>query len=145
MTEATTETARSAPEVALPDRDEMKTSERTKVSTLKEMDEMGETDATGAYYCPDCETISFESGGPLYECSECGTCFTRDLSADGCSHRCPDCNRFSGRIADNGCAECGAGETERISVYECPVCDEPVPVEDWDFHKVDHGPAEAPP
>jgi 5-methylcytosine-specific restriction endonuclease McrA len=46
----------------------------------------------------------------LYECQECGDPFTEDDSADGCSHRCPSCNKFAAKLTDNGCPECSRGE-----------------------------------
>jgi len=54
-----------------------------------------------------------DEGGPLYECSSCGTEFTREDSADGDSNRCPNCNKFGAKVADLTCPECQSGEVER--------------------------------
>ena len=77
-----------------------------------------------AYKCQECEAISEEVGETLYECLSCGTTFTKDNSADGVSHRCPDCNKFASKRADKSCIECSEGEVDDIGAYSCPVCDE---------------------
>jgi len=67
-----------------------------------------------AYICDDCGALvagdEGQDAGPLYECGECGTRYTRDNSADGDSHRCPDCGKFGAKIADHACPECEEGE-----------------------------------
>lgn len=73
-----------------------------------------------AYRCASCgEEFTGEGAdqgqGPLYECGECGSPFTRDGSADGDSNRCPDCNKFGGKLADLACPECGEGELEPVT------------------------------
>ena len=71
-----------------------KTNESNEVNTSSEMNE---TDLTDAYYCPDCETLSRESGGPLYECDEgelesiaaveCPTCLELIATDDWDDHK----------------------------------------------------------
>jgi len=90
-----------------------------------------------AYWCDNCETMSTESSGPLYECRECGHPFNRENSFDGESHRCPDCRKFSARVADSSCIECGEAEAEKCVAYECRICGDLVAVEDWGEHAVD--------
>ena len=86
-----------------------------------------------AYRCDSCDEIWDETlGEPLYECGECGTIFSRSNSADGGSHRCPQCNRFAGKLADDGCIECETGEVEEVQALECPHCKE--------LHEPDHIP-----
>ena len=60
----------------------------------------------------------------LYECGSCGTVFTRANSADGMSHRCPQCNKMSGKLSENGCPECGEAEVETKEGMKCPHCSE---------------------
>ena len=62
--------------------------------------------------CDDCGATFDESeaDSPLYECSDCGTRFTREGSADGDGNRCPDCTKFGAKVAEYGCPECGEGE-----------------------------------
>ena len=47
------------------------------------------------YRCVDCEK-NYEAieVSPLYECSGCGTEFSREESYDGMSHTCPDCHKW---------------------------------------------------
>lgn len=90
------------------------------------------------YYCPECSTLSRESGGPLYECDDCGSRFNRMGSADGHTHRCPDCSKFGRRVAQMSCAECDKGELEPIAAVECPTCLELIATDDWDDHKLEH-------
>lgn len=67
-----------------------------------------------AFICEDCGALvpveDAEGVGPLYECGDCGTRYTRGTSADGESHRCPDCNKFGAKVADVGCPDCEEGE-----------------------------------
>lgn len=91
-----------------------------------------------AYRCADCNTISDEPGVAVYECGACSIQFSRDNSADGYSHRCPDCNKFSALTDDEACAECYCAEIDIINAYECPVCDELIDVDDWAEHKITH-------
>jgi transcriptional regulator with XRE-family HTH domain len=65
----------------------------------------GEDDDPDAYVCLDCEhrfDPDDEEAGPVYCCDECGVDFT---PLEG-GNRCPECNRFSPRIADARCPEC---------------------------------------
>jgi putative DNA primase/helicase len=64
------------------------------------------------FVCDNCED-DFDDDSEaesLYECAECGSRFTRSNSADGDSHRCPDCNKFGHKVSDAGCPSCGDGE-----------------------------------
>ena len=59
--------------------------------------------------CPGCDDeVPKGDEVALYECPQCSTQFDRDGSADGESHRCPDCNVFSARQGDAG--PCGCAE-----------------------------------
>jgi hypothetical protein len=74
-----------------------------------------------AWRCDGCEAEftdedADQGQGPLYECGECGTKFTRDGSVDGSGNRCPDCNRFGGKVADLACSECGDGGLEPVEL-----------------------------
>lgn len=66
------------------------------------------------YECQACEAQfnDGDEGGPLYECSRCGTTFTQEESADGESNRCPNCNIFAAKVADLTCPECQSDEVE---------------------------------
>ena len=75
------------------------------------------------YKCMECEEISEDAGDQLYECGNCGIMFIRGNSADGASHRCPDCNKFSSKVADRSCVDCEEGEVEEITGYKCPSCE----------------------
>ena len=75
-----------------------------------------------AYHCSECDELTIETGYALYQCSDDGTCFTRTGSADGYTHRCPECNKFSAKISDHACANCEEAEADEVWVYDCPVC-----------------------
>jgi len=66
------------------------------------------------YECQACDHQfnDGDEGGPLYECSGCGTSFTREDSADGDSNRCPNCNKFGAKVADLTCPMCQSDEVE---------------------------------
>jgi hypothetical protein len=82
-------------------------------------------DAKDGWRCLNCDEVTEDAPqGPLYECNACGTQFTRDGSADGSSHKCPDCNKFATKLAAYGCDICGEGEMEAIFFVECPRCGE---------------------
>lgn len=71
--------------------------------------------------CESCDEILEEGSAievPLYECGSCGTIFNRDNSADGDSHRCPDCNKFGSKVSDTSCSECQEGEVIEIEYVE---------------------------
>lgn len=90
------------------------------------------------FRCTDCEALSEEgSGEPLYECGDCGTRFTREESQTGDSHKCPDCGKWSAKVADDVCEECGEGETEKVLLFECPGCGELVLLDEWQDHIAD--------
>lgn len=68
-----------------------------------------------AWLCDDCGAVEDEfNASPLYECGNCGTIFNRENSADGDSARCPDCNKFSAKIADECCVSCEVGKVEEV-------------------------------
>lgn len=78
-----------------------------------------------AWQCEECQELTDEPDpSPLYECGDCGAVFSRDDSADGCSNRCPECNKFGCRVGDNSCPECGSGPMREVTAYECPECGE---------------------
>jgi DNA-directed RNA polymerase subunit RPC12/RpoP len=81
-----------------------------------------EIEMVDAYKCQDCDEISEEVGGPVYECGNCGTQFTREGSADGMSHRCPDCGKFGSKVAEQSCTSCDGGEVEQIEASQCSKC-----------------------
>ena len=59
-----------------------------------------------AYRCPDCDELRREEDlVRAFECSRCGGQLSED-EAEG--RRCPDCNIFMAKIADQCCAECFA-------------------------------------
>lgn len=77
-----------------------------------------------AYECAECGEVSEDvEESPLYECGECGTKYNRDNSADGSSHRCPDCNKFGSKLATRHCAECSEGEVEEVERWRCNECE----------------------
>jgi hypothetical protein len=63
-----------------------------------------------AWICNGCGALTDadagQEAGPLYECGSCGTRFTREGSADGEGHRCPDCGKFGAKLEDHCCPEC---------------------------------------
>lgn len=61
------------------------------------------------YKCQDCEEISEEPGGPLYECSGCGN---KAVGVE--NRRCENCNLFMAKLADQACSECEEGEVEEV-------------------------------
>ena len=82
------------------------------------------TNSITAYKCTSCDHIDTDHAGSQYECSSCGTTFNREHSADGDSHRCPDCNKFAGRTGvEYTCIDCGE-EAEECFAVECPMCNE---------------------
>jgi len=73
------------------------------------------------YKCQDCEAIinpdEQDVDITLYECGQCGTRFNRDISyAD--NHQCPDCLKFSSKVAEMSCPECQAGELDEIEIAQ---------------------------
>ena len=71
--------------------------------------------------CLECEAVVLEGdeGPALYECGDCGIKFNRDGSYND-NHQCPDCRKFSMKLADESCPECGQGELE--DVVACTDC-----------------------
>lgn len=68
-----------------------------------------------AYLCQDCGHLSEEANpAALYECGNCGTVFNRDNSADQDSNKCPDCNKFSSKLAEECCDSCEQGIVEEV-------------------------------
>ena len=86
---------------------------------------MGSTttpEAVRAYKCTDCGDIAAESSEEvLYECGNCGP-FIRSNSADGDSNRCPQCNKFGAKLADEACESCEAAGVEKTDAYHCTEC-----------------------
>lgn len=73
-------------------------------------------------YCEKCDEAKDE--GDLttkYECSSCGSEYTRENSADGDSNRCPDCNKFGALQHENVCDGCEE-EVLEVDIVECPDC-----------------------
>jgi hypothetical protein len=65
------------------------------------------------YVCDDCGEVSEDvDPAPLYECAEDGL-FNRDESADGGSHKCPECNKFGSKAGTESCSQCQKGPIER--------------------------------
>lgn len=78
----------------------------------------------------------------LYECADCGNRFTRETSADGDSHRCPDCNKFGAKVSEQGCPECNEGE---LVEGETPAASNVTQADDTESKAVDIiAPASAP-
>ena len=69
------------------------------------------------FECEDCLARLDDNQEPvtIYECEQCSTRFTEEGSADGCSNRCPGCNKFASKFSDNGCPNCGEGELQKIT------------------------------
>jgi len=66
--------------------------------------------------CNSCnETEETVDPEPLYECSNCGTQFTRSNSYNE-NHQCPDCMRFGSKVTDFGCPDCN-DEMEEKEAY----------------------------
>ena len=80
-------------------------------------------DIIQGYYCLECNIIGEEEGGPLYECINCGIVFNKENSYDNASHRCPDCKKFSAKVAEMSCSECGENEVTTIEAIQCDECD----------------------
>lgn len=98
-------------------------------------------EAISAYRCTECQEISEESHGPVYECGSCGTTFSKE---DEGSHRCPDCNKFAGKLADDS-IDCGCNaEAEELMVYACEDCDDLVPDDEAKAHECGVAAAPAP-
>jgi len=58
------------------------------------------------FKCTSCEQFFDEEElVTMYQCNNCGTVFSKDNSADGVSHRCPDCNKFAAKLHDHGCPD----------------------------------------
>jgi predicted RNA-binding Zn-ribbon protein involved in translation (DUF1610 family) len=76
--------------------------------------------------CPSCDEVCVDGDEvTLYECQNCGTVFSRESSADGDSHRCPDCQKFASKLTEKGCPTCeGSEELEIINGYYCDECDQ---------------------
>jgi hypothetical protein len=88
------------------------------------------------YRCAECDHVSEEHAGPLYECGGCGKVFNRQ-SSNNDNHQCPDCYKMAAKIAEESCGECDEGEATEEEVAICPVCDELVPLEDIEQHILD--------
>ena len=73
---------------------------------------------TTMFKCLECGELADEAGDTLYECGGCCTRFTRGNSADGYGNRCPDCRKFSAKLADQSCVACEEGEVEEVEEVE---------------------------
>ena len=113
---------------------------RTKKSewTLRAEELMSQgLDVVKAYQCEEgCDLTEDRPEGPLYECGECSTQFTKQSSPDG-NHRC-ECGRFASRLYDLGCDQCEGGEVTEIDAINCPGCNELVDVDEWEAHLTDN-------
>ena len=73
-----------------------------------------------AFKCTDCNIIIDEpEHDARYECESCGHEF---IFSENETNRCPSCNKFAGKVADETCPDC-YGPVEQIQVYHCGVCD----------------------
>jgi len=88
------------------------------------------------WWCEGCaEAVEASDLEPKYECGSCGSEYSRSMSADGDSHRCPDCNKFGSKVSEEACPNCGEDCQEQEmglcaehdQLYEiggaCPDCD----------------------
>lgn len=87
---------------------------------------MATLEAVKIYICQSCEEIIPEDradeAGPLYECGDCGTQFTRANSAND-NHQCPDCNKFASKLADRACPDCEEGALDEQDGFSCGECE----------------------
>ena len=67
--------------------------------------------------CQECDEVTenVDELITLYECGNCGTIFSKEDSYDGCSHKCPDCGKFSSKLTEEGCPECQQGVCEEYT------------------------------
>lgn len=93
------------------------------------------------YQCEGCDAVFIEpEPTALYECGEDSTVFNANNSADGASHRCPDCNKFAGKVDDQSCPECEEGPLEPATVAVCDECKAMMLAEDAGDHaEEEHG------
>ena len=90
--------------------------------------------------CPDCGNIFAESDldtdDHVYECSSCGSTFRRS-ETDNYNHVCPYCFKFSSRIGDVGCPDCGGVLEDPELRTRCPDCNEWFDdEEEYDCHRL---------
>lgn len=67
-----------------------------------------------AFVCEECQGSFAEPGEALFECSRCGQTLVDE-------RRCPDCNIFMAKVADESCPDCEApleGDLEQVRVFE---------------------------
>jgi DNA-directed RNA polymerase subunit RPC12/RpoP len=88
-----------------------------------------------AWDCEDGCDLQEDNGGVLYECGDCGTRYNRDNSADGGSHRCPDCNKFGAKTGETACIECGSAAANETAALQCDECSELVTPDDAAEHR----------
>jgi DNA-directed RNA polymerase subunit RPC12/RpoP len=87
------------------------------------------------YLCEECGESSVDANeSPLYECQNCGTKFNRDNSADGGSHKCPDCNKFASKLDAVSCSLCDSGPVEEVPAIICRYCEDPIGEDDHEDH-----------
>ena len=97
---------------------------------VNRVEEVAAVEVQEGYKCGECGEIREDSlGVPLYECGQCSTTF-----AGHEGNRCPDCNKFSSKVSDDTCADCEDGEAHECFYVECPLCSEPVDVEELTEH-----------
>lgn len=74
-------------------------------------------------WCTSCEmAVEVDYDNPVYDCPNgCGE-FTRNYSYDGASHCCPQCVKFSSKVADGTCPDCEGYDFEDVN--ECSDCGE---------------------
>lgn len=65
-----------------------------------------------AYRCVDCDTLTEQPEGPLWECSRCSG---RQVGED--ENRCADCHIFMAKEADLCCPYCESSELEEVSAW----------------------------
>lgn len=72
-----------------------------------------------AYGCTECGKVWMPEDDihePLYECGSCGDVYRRCDTENG-YHRCPQCNKFGGKLADVSCPEGCTSEMEGAEAY----------------------------
>ena len=97
-------------------------------------EELANNEATPGWLCQECGEISEGTAeAPLYECGGCEKIFNRNQTDNG-DHRCPDCNKFGSKLADDCCVSCETGVVDAVVFVECPLCGELVEVESLGEH-----------
>ena len=76
------------------------------------------------FQCISCDLILDHFSECLYNCGSCGCTFIKEDSADGVSNRCPECKLFASKEADYACSDCELSETNPVTAFNCPTCNE---------------------